>query len=466
MEFDDLKDLEKTHNILTKMWGNYSTILSPIKMDKSRLAISFEIETGTPFQKSQISPLSERFGSFEPFETLHILAKKGIIDAMCERISECIDCITITNCWVDVLEELSNIEQLVNSNTVNEFINKIFCERYRLKIEFCDQTAANKLPNDLIAFSSKDGTVKLLRIRDNKLLRVLRGHTDHVMDVKFSPDGKIVASCSYEDDGSVKLWTVDKGEAFLTYKTNHTVRSISFQPKKKYSILKHDYIAVCGDSNEIIFANYKKEKSEKYSITRTLERSKHHNLNMTAREICFSPDALKCVFCNDEGDISESFVKMLDLRGGEKKIVWSYKQSGWILSVKFSPDGTKVIFGADHNVIGILDASTGLLIRTIISDNTDSVRSVDFSPDGSKIASCGFDGKVNVWETETGKNISTSRCVHSYHISAVKFMTDNLHVITAGFDGRIGIWRAETGNLVTMINNGCDVTSADCISIS
>ena len=37
----------------------------------------------------------------------------------------------------------------------------------------------------------------------------LRGHSDYVRSVTFSPDGKFLASGS--DDNTVKLWSVDGG---------------------------------------------------------------------------------------------------------------------------------------------------------------------------------------------------------------------------------------------------------------
>ena len=60
----------------------------------------------------------------------------------------------------------------------------------------------------------------------------LKGHTDMVISVAFSPDGKRIVSGS--GDQTVKVWDADKGQEILTLK-GHTamVSSVAFSPDGK-----------------------------------------------------------------------------------------------------------------------------------------------------------------------------------------------------------------------------------------
>ena len=64
-------------------------------------------------------------------------------------------------------------------------------------------------------------------------LKIFNGHTDDVMSVVFSPNGKYI--CSGSVDNTVRLWNVDTGENIRTLKghTNY-VKSVSFCPDGKY----------------------------------------------------------------------------------------------------------------------------------------------------------------------------------------------------------------------------------------
>ncbi|WP_319701024.1 hypothetical protein [Streptomyces sp. ME19-01-6] len=58
-----------------------------------------------------------------------------------------------------------------------------------------------------LATTGADRTVRLWDVRTGRALRALKGHTDGVWAVAFSPDGRTLATGS--DDETVRLWDID-----------------------------------------------------------------------------------------------------------------------------------------------------------------------------------------------------------------------------------------------------------------
>jgi tetratricopeptide (TPR) repeat protein len=81
-----------------------------------------------------------------------------------------------------------------------------------------------------IASASYDNTVKLWNL-EGKELKTLKGHSSTVTSVSFSPDGKTIASASLDD--TVKLWNLEGKELKTLKGHSSTVTSVSFSPDGK-----------------------------------------------------------------------------------------------------------------------------------------------------------------------------------------------------------------------------------------
>jgi photosystem II stability/assembly factor-like uncharacterized protein len=83
-----------------------------------------------------------------------------------------------------------------------------------------------------LASASSDATARLWDPNSGATLHVLRGHTSTVWRVEFSPDGKLLASASW--DGTVKLWNTTTGEEVATLSGHEgPVYGIAFSPNGK-----------------------------------------------------------------------------------------------------------------------------------------------------------------------------------------------------------------------------------------
>lgn len=91
----------------------------------------------------------------------------------------------------------------------------------------------------VLASGSKDTTIKLWDTLSGKELKTLRGHDEEVRAVTFSPDGKVLASGS--EDGAVRLWDVNTRLRIKTLQQDgrgntlgNQVMSLAYSPDGKF----------------------------------------------------------------------------------------------------------------------------------------------------------------------------------------------------------------------------------------
>ncbi len=129
-----------------------------------------------------------------------------------------------------------------------------------------------------------------------------------------------------------------------------------------------------------------------------------------------------------------------------------------LISMDYSPDGSKIVVGGQNNDVVIWDITSGSVVKTM-KGHSDDVVTVRYSPNGRYIASGGVDNKFLIWDAITGDLLHTI-AAHKDYVRDVAFSPDSKMVATASWDGTAKVWQTLTGDLVTTITAHKDNVTA------
>jgi WD40 repeat protein len=108
-----------------------------------------------------------------------------------------------------------------------------------------------------------------------------------------------------------------------------------------------------------------------------------------------------------------------------------------VLTVAWSPDGTRIASGEHDSTVQIWDTRTGKHLFTY-PHHFNTVYSVAWSPNGTRIVSGSYDGTVQIWNAEGGKVVYTLRNGGLF----VAWSPDSSMIASGGKDGIVKIWQA------------------------
>ena len=75
-------------------------------------------------------------------------------------------------------------------------------------------------PDDkLLVSGSDDKTIRVWDVNTRQAIKTLTGHNNEVRYVRFSQNGKLIISCSCEQESELKIWRVSNFELIATINT-------------------------------------------------------------------------------------------------------------------------------------------------------------------------------------------------------------------------------------------------------
>ncbi|MFI9010495.1 AAA family ATPase [Actinosynnema sp. NPDC053489] len=289
-----------------------------------------------------------------------------------------------------------------------------------------------------LASASFDQTVRLWDLRDpanpRSLGSPLPGHRSWVTSAVFSPDGRTLATAG--NDTTVRLWDVSDPERPRSLGEplnggDGTVYLLAFTPDSR----------TLATANENGTARMW-DVADPAAPRRLGEPLGGHTAQV--RSIAFNRAGTLLATGGDDGT-----AVLFDVRDRERPARVGEPLGGFdttVHSLAFSPDDRLLAGGGEDHSVRLFDVSTPAAARPVgrpLTDHGEGVWSVSFSPNGRVLASAGGDGTTRMWnitDPDHVQPLGRPMAGRSGTVYAVSFSPDGHSVATGSHDGVVRVW--------------------------
>nr|WP_203690123.1 WD40 repeat domain-containing protein [Streptomyces sp. SID12488] len=297
----------------------------------------------------------------------------------------------------------------------------------------------------LLATASYDRTVRLWNVADpsnpKPIGKPLVGNASWVSSAVFSPDGRTLVSAG--DDGTIRRWDLSdpaRPRPLGAPLTGHdgTIYLIAFSPDGRT-------LASASEDRTVRLWNMADPARPKPIGTLT-------GADAAVRAIAFSPDGRKLAAGGDDNTI-----RLYDVSNPRDPKPYDAKltgHTGLVHSVAFSPDGRTLASGAADDTIRLWDVSDpahAAQLGAPLTGHTDAIWSVAFSPNGTTLAAASADSTASLWNvsdpqypSQVGEPLAGS----SGEMYALGFSPDGRTLATGSGDSRVRLWSLPMSDMI------------------
>ncbi|NOT30831.1 MAG: protein kinase [Planctomycetes bacterium] len=340
---------------------------------------------------------------------------------------------------------------------------------FRHEGRFSTRSAFSSSGVRLLSCGRSDETVRLWRSGLEDTSEVLRGHTSFVYPVAFDPDGKTLASGSW--DRTVRWWDVLSGEQIAALGVEGNVWCLAFSPdgrqlacghQKGFDVRDartgrvlaeprpgHVLSVAYSPDGELLAAGTSSGRVHLWDARALTEVSVIEvEPHSAIAALAFAPDG--SVFAAggspppaNSTTLGVASLSLWDVSSLARLARIEDPVSGaahyrGALTLAFSPDGGRLVAGWGNSALILLEVPSLVELQRL-RDQTNEVFAAAFSPDGTRIASGGRDRFLRLWDAETGQLLLKLEG-HGDYIYSLAFSPDGSRIATGSGDTTVRLW--------------------------
>eukprot|EP00347_Sterkiella_histriomuscorum_P017718 403348260 len=315
-----------------------------------------------------------------------------------------------------------------------------------------------------LASGSGDTTVRIWDLLTETPLETCVGHKHWVLFVSFSPDCKRIASGGM--DHSIFVWNAEDGKQVGRPLKGHKnfVTSISWQPmissyesRNMASSSKDQTIKVWDVNNSTCIKNF---TSHTASVTKVLwggegliySASQDRTIKVWDFETGVMTQELKghAHWVNTLA-LSTDYVLRTGCYDHTQKEFEDNKQMQKYAIERYEkikdPQGERLVSGSDDLTMFMWQPKQGSKQIARMTGHQGLINMAAFSPDGFYLVSASFDNSIKIWDGKTGKFISSLRG-HVNSVYQVAWSADSRLLVSGSKDSTLKVWDIEKRKLM------------------
>ena len=287
-----------------------------------------------------------------------------------------------------------------------------------------------------VATASWDRTARIWDARTGRPVTPPLRHREKVLNVAFSPDGSRVVTAGM--DNHARIWDAATGKPTTPMlRTRRGVFHVAFGPQgKRVASASEDGATRLWDART------------GRPLTAVLPNTGWQCY------VAFSPDGSRIV-------TGGGAPRVWDARTG-RPVTGVLAHTGGVLCAAFGPEGRRVLTAGADGTARLWDAATGRPLTPPLKHEA-PVSQAAFSPDGKALATASADKTARLWDARTGQPLAPP-LAHNKEVRCAAFSPDGARLVTAGNDGTVYIWDSGSGTLLSrVIQHGQSIHSV-CFS--